>query len=428
MACILAGCAEKTEVPQEPVKLKVLALSEKMFMEKYGNFFLATHPEYELQVTPLSEHITFGDDWNQTAEQLIESDAPDLVSLDMNIYMYLRERGKLASLTPMIKESKMDTSGFAKGIIPYFTDEERQLTGLSPSFAGTALYYNKKLFSAEGVPFPRDGMTWNDVFELAQRFPGSAETGGRQFGYYDKTVGNPFLMALQIGEGSGLTFYADGTFRFGSKSWETIFRDIAGCFRTGVCFDKKLTNADAPAADLATAEMRTYPFLRGDIAMAVESSTLHGRLTARYPNMDWGIVSLPVNPAEPGLSNGVVMNDIFSIPVVSDHDKEAWAFILYICGEMFAKLLPNVDPDALPARLPTAWKDERLKAFYQFERITNTRTNTLRTLPVTVIAKMDEISPKYIGEMMADPEAVAKALADLDAELQQTLNAADSGG
>jgi len=87
-----------------------------------------------------------------------------------------------------------------------------------------------------------------------------------------------------------------------------------------------------------------------------------------------------------------------------------------------------VDPNALPTRLPANWKDERLKAFYQFERITNTKTNTLRSLPTSVIAKMDEISPKYIGEIMANTMSVPEALTAINDELQQALNAADSGG
>ncbi|SUD26794.1 Uncharacterised protein [Paenibacillus macerans] len=47
MLCILfTGCTAKEEQEQADVTLKVLAWNETVFNRQYGNFFLATHPNY----------------------------------------------------------------------------------------------------------------------------------------------------------------------------------------------------------------------------------------------------------------------------------------------------------------------------------------------------------------------------------------------
>ncbi|MFC4306302.1 extracellular solute-binding protein [Cohnella boryungensis] len=45
-----------------------------------------------------------------------------------------------------------------------------RLYGLSNAYNSQALYYNKDLFDRAGVAYPRDGMNWEEVLQLAQRF------------------------------------------------------------------------------------------------------------------------------------------------------------------------------------------------------------------------------------------------------------------
>ncbi|MDG0873339.1 extracellular solute-binding protein [Paenibacillus thiaminolyticus] len=43
--------------------------------------------------------------------------------------------------------------------------------GLSPTFVSSAVYYNKDLFEQYGVTPPQDKMTWEQLLDLAARFP-----------------------------------------------------------------------------------------------------------------------------------------------------------------------------------------------------------------------------------------------------------------
>ena len=119
------------------------------------------------------------------------------------------------------------------------------------------------------------------------------------------------------------------------------------------------------------------------------------------------------------------MNDIFAIPTNAGQAEAAWEFINYVCGADYARLLPNVNTEELPARMPSEWEDELLKPFYQLDRITHTTVNTLRSLPTPVIQKMDEILKKYMADMLSGKTTVAEVLQAMESELQATLDAAE---
>src|SRR5690606_22701013 len=48
---------------------------------------------------------------------------------------------------------------------------EGGLTALPYSRKLFALYYNKDVFDEHDTPYPRDGMTWDEVLDLAARLP-----------------------------------------------------------------------------------------------------------------------------------------------------------------------------------------------------------------------------------------------------------------
>lgn len=424
---VIAGCTNKPEVQKENQQLKVLTYNEKTFNEKYGNFFLATHPNYELQVISVIEHLKPEEDLNQLVEKLMATEQPDIVSLNMDHYIQLKEQNKLASLTPSMKKDDFDPSGYTPAILNFLTDEQGETHGLTPTFIGSALYYNKKMFKESGISVPADGITWNEVFRLAQQFPYS-DLQDPRFGYYDKYAANPFLRALYIGESSGLSFFGHDRFTLSSDSWEEVFRDVTDCYKSKVCYGPEPNRkSETSTFNLETAEIANYPFLSGRIAMAVNDSSLYGKLTIskdRYPDLDWGIVPIPTGAEQAGLGNGIAMNEIFSIPKNADPEA-GWDFISYVCGEDYARLLPRINPEELPARQPSVWKDEQLKSFYRLERISNVVIHTLRSLPKPVIEQMDAISQKHMADILSDRKSVSDALKMLEAELQTAFDAVE---
>jgi multiple sugar transport system substrate-binding protein len=74
-------------------------------------------------------------------------------------------------ITPLAKKDNIDLSRFQPVIMDTVKEASGngQMIGL-PRFSNTvALYYNKDIFDKFGVPYPKDGMTWDQTIELEKK-------------------------------------------------------------------------------------------------------------------------------------------------------------------------------------------------------------------------------------------------------------------
>jgi multiple sugar transport system substrate-binding protein len=105
-------------------------------------------------------------------ELVAAGETPDII-IDTNIYGFTgwTDLGLNYSLTDLIKKHNMDLSRFE----PEALDAIRAGTQRDDLIAipywrhFSALYYNKDVFDKFGVPYPPDGMTWDDAYELAKK-------------------------------------------------------------------------------------------------------------------------------------------------------------------------------------------------------------------------------------------------------------------
>lgn len=68
----------------------------------------------------------------------------------------------------LIKRHNIDLSRFEPSIISALEKMSGGgLYGLPLYNDRMALYYNKDIFDKFGVPYPKDGMTWDEVIELS---------------------------------------------------------------------------------------------------------------------------------------------------------------------------------------------------------------------------------------------------------------------
>lgn len=417
---LLSGCQAESEGNQGDRTLKVLAFNERVFNQLYGNFFLATHSNYSLEVISIFENLTPGTNMTTTIEELIAKGDIDLISIPMESYSVLQKTDKLLSLDEMIKKDKFDLTNYSPAIIDFLKDEQGKIHGLTPTFVGDALYYNKSLFDNYRIQYPKDFITWGEVFELAHRFPVSKDDQTPQFGFYHKEAANPFMMALTIGEGSGLSFYGHEKFTLNTPSWDKIFNEVTSCFKAQNCFDPNQAE-QTESQTLESAQKESNPFLSGNIAMAGADSNLYRILEEKKDNdFEWGIATLPVSADNPNMANGIAINEIFSIPSNNKDTEGAWEFIKYVSGNDYARLLPQINNIDLPARVNED-QEEQIKAFYRIERVNNTLVNDLRELPPEMLPKIDEISQKYMSEILSDQSTVTESLQRMEEELQLTL-------
>lgn len=107
-----------------------------------------------------------------TLEKLQEINAegtvPDIIAAN-NGFDPLMELDMLYPLDDLIQEYHFDVDMLEPSIIAGYRGmmKDNSLPGF-PSYAdGLVLFYNKEVFDKFGQPYPTEGMTWDEVFELA---------------------------------------------------------------------------------------------------------------------------------------------------------------------------------------------------------------------------------------------------------------------
>ena len=83
----------------------------------------------------------------------------------------------------MTEDEKFNKETLIPGLLDYMKEMGGgKLYGLSPSFYSQVIFYNKDMFNKYGIPLPEDRMSWEKVFELAQRFPTDGAKDKRVYG------------------------------------------------------------------------------------------------------------------------------------------------------------------------------------------------------------------------------------------------------
>lgn len=413
---LLAACQNNQsnrEDGENPVKIKVLIWDKQTFFNQYETLFLSNHPDIDLEVVSLKDFK----DPILNIETILKDEEPDVAVLDMAQYRMLSDEGKLTPLSVFIEKDEFDLSKLSPAIIDYLKDEEGELYGLSPTFEATALYYNKGLFEKYGIPLPQDEISWEEIFRLARRFPQSMDDNGSSplYGLSGNELSSPLLTALRIGESAGLSFYSKKKFILNTEPWIRTFQQVIDCQQASGCIYKEDSDR---ADDKGGYYLRQFPFLRGSSAMAIETNKLMEILDREeFQHLDWG-VTIPLQAGRQKIGNGVKMKEIFAIPAASGRKEEAWAFIKYINGEDYAKLLKRTSKD-LPVRVPVEDSmDSNMAIFYRLDQIINTNLDLLRKLPEPLIYKIDGLFERSFADVFTGSLTVAEALERFERELQ----------
>lgn len=149
-------------------------IAEEKFNEQYGNKIREKFPKYTIKYImqtgskTLPNLIAVG----TAVDIIITSDAFTPIFITPNDLQY--------DLTELINKNKTDLNRFE----PTTVDVQRALSGggiwgLPIGNNSASLMYNRDIFDKFGVPYPKDGMTWDQVYELAKTM--TRNDGGVQY-------------------------------------------------------------------------------------------------------------------------------------------------------------------------------------------------------------------------------------------------------
>lgn len=450
--------------------LKVAYFNEEAFYLQYGNAFQAMFPNVELEVIPTDSAMS-AEDPVAGMEQLLKDQQPDAFLLTEDQYAALAAKGLLYDLEAAVKQDAFDLDAFHPSVIELLKARGGgKLFGLSPSFSSQALYYNKKLFDKHGIPYPKDGMSWEELLQLAARFPvkkGSDNLTLGEAGREDALYGlsqsfsasDPFDLIRTIGEAKGLV-YADSesrTVSIDTPEWRQIFDAVVSGYQSGSIIMPGSGGANGAVGSLMIRGSggnttfafgsNTMRFMNGQAAMAIDGPMAMNMLSLSVgtagagvsvqgasgggnalnvkplgEGVDWDLVTVPTDPSQPGVSGGMSLGNVFSINAASENLSAAWEFLKYANGEQLAKT-SSKSSSALSSR--TAYKNDasgkNIDAFYALA--VNDQL-LLQSLPKDFVDSFGKLASDYIVKAVEGTVSVEEALKSIQSQGQDLLTQA----
>ncbi|WP_199613648.1 ABC transporter substrate-binding protein [Paenibacillus alkalitolerans] len=436
VACSSGGAPKQVLAPLaegEEVTIKVTYWDENIFYQHFGNLFIAQHPNIDIEVVSTRGLYSPDKDRSEAMKELIEKEQPDVLLLDDYLLEPLIKEGMLYELDPV-----MEQDGFAlKGILPSAIEKIRRhgdgkLFGLAPTFSSYVIYYNKSLFEEHGVPLPKDGMTWEETLQLAERFPVDGSEEERVYGL-EAFGGSTYYYFLRFGMDQGLSYLdtANKKVTLNTDSWKQAAETALRFQRSKAIYVEKPFNPKQ--GETYDNHLRRDPFLTGRLAMKMTGSWYMNQLKEAKDRFgeksayEWDVVTIPVHPDNPTETNYFNLSDIFSINAKSANLRAAWEFVKYVNSDTMAKITARSPIfGGLPVRTEHIRNDEgkHMEAFYSLKPSTKDTYADYGELPRSFFEESDKILPKHWDALVKEEVTIEEALRLMETELQAVLDKA----
>jgi multiple sugar transport system substrate-binding protein len=273
--------AEAARVANSKLELTFLyppSGTEELFMARFGAQIQKKFPQYTLKFIPRQSD-------NYAA--LLGSKQPiDIMIAALNSTgPYLTGMGLESDISDLIKKYNYDLSR----IEPSLIDIQRRMAnggiyGLPLGTGAMVFLYNKDLFDKFGVSYPRDGMTWDEVYDLTRRMTrtdGGIKYKGMVFGFASVIRSNQ-LSAPYFDSKTGKAMFTDHNF-------VQMFTNVARFY--------KIPGMEIPNNKYSD---QADQFLKDQtVAMMINTGGMVARTAEALKN--WDIASLPTLKEKPGL-------------------------------------------------------------------------------------------------------------------------------
>ncbi len=412
---------------EEQVNLRVMYWSSQQFMSEYGMLFASEFPNVEIEVV---SRQGFQRDPEKPVEEALsefmEKERIDVAFLLDEEYERLASKGQLLDLEPAVQGSSYSLEGFNPAILAQLRSEgDGKLYGLSPFFTSKALFYNIDLFEKYKVELPRDSMTWEEVFELAKRFPTDGDEKSRIYGFTIDGFMSPLFYTFEIGAVQNLGVLNDDLteLQLNSPGWENVFEMIVSAVKSGAFY--------LPSEEEVSKTMRTLEddrFITGRSAMTFQSAYQIGNILysknqlKNVKPVNWGIVTAPVDPNNRTQSSVYEHGGVFAIPAKSSNYKAAWEFIKYANSAEYAKIKANSNNGELFSRTEfNRPQDGReIDAFYKLEPKAVVK-NEFAQVPQGLDWQLLELISKELTAAAEDKKTLDAAIGTIQEEGQALL-------
>jgi multiple sugar transport system substrate-binding protein len=373
----------------------------EVYLKQMIDLYTAANPNVSIRL----QFYGFEDYFMQLTAKISAGRAPDVFELNYENFVAYAKNGSLLPLDDLISSGDINTLVYNKMALGAFNANGKQY-GLPNSFSNVVLIYNKNLFDRAGIGYPTDNWTWADAMAAAKAI---RALGSSIFGYFQPLSFTEFYKTAA--QNNGGFFCADGS-RF-------TLNTPANVETVEYLVDLQRGSNVMPTREQLGGMGDWDLFKAGRLGMIVTGIWAFPDFT-RDCDFAWDIAVEPGNKkkATHFFSNGYVINK--SSPAAI----EAAKFIAFISS----------NPAAVKIRLDAAWElppvvDEASIARYKAQTPPANREAVFKSLDylvtppvVTQFSQLQDIVAKHLNEATAGSVSPAQALANMEAELVNTID------
>lgn len=413
LSLLLVACSkeEKQSLKHEEWNgtIRVAFANESDFYSDFGQVFKFYYPNVRVEIVPRPRSLQ-----PENLQTYFEDVAPDVLVLDRIEYEALSREGYLTDLFEYVAQDQLDLDSYIERVTETLRlDGRGTLYGLSPYFRARALFYNKDLFDAYGIPYPQDPLTWDQVMETARMF---AAKGAAEYGHYGlyHMIGNlpdkfnPFILVNLMSSSENISIMDDeDQIRLVDTRVDELYRMVIEGLR--------LQAIAPPPEDETSVDL----FREGHAAMRYDG--YYGLDSYSNLGFELGIAG---EPTTDGYTPHFDMDTIFAISNTSYHKELAWRLIAFVMGDDYMRLKSrSFSYYGLPVskKYFDAYIDSSLdkSGFYANTALRQDELNEFLTEPINGFLEVVRIwsSRAAAGEISIDD-----SLREIESELRERLH------
>ncbi|MDF2721037.1 MAG: transporter substrate-binding protein [Paenibacillus sp.] len=232
----------------------------------------------------------------------------DLFWTNANSAAQFADLGYVTDMTDMIKQNKYDLNRIEQVTLDIIKKASNGKQTALPIYANShLLFYNKDIFDKFGVAYPKNGMTWDDTYELTKKVT-RLENGVQYVGFEYQFISGTANLLNQYGQEE--MDPQSKKVLFDSGRWPDIMRNFLRFYQ--IPGNEYLTSQDI------------FPKEQRIAMMVTLSNRVSGNPEWVPPN--WDIASMPVYADAKGIGSGYEPLYLY-LSSVSKYKNEAYLAI-----------------------------------------------------------------------------------------------------
>jgi len=303
------------------------------------------HPDIKI----VFEHTPYSGYDSKILTRIAGGAAPDVIATEVDYFVTFASKKVLEDLNPYLEADQEDFSinDFFPSILDRFTVGDA-LYAIPRDVAPFAcVFFNKKLFDAAGLPYPKDNWTWDDMLRSARALTKTDENGRIvQYGFYG---------------------WAWQNFIYGNGG--AMVDDVKNPTKTLLDDPKSVEGLQFYADMINLYKVMPTPVAMANLGMGIDLMFASGRLAMflsgvwetpglRKYDFEWDVAMFPKGPnGTRGFGSG---GSGYAILKSSKHKKEAWEVIKALTGPKGQAQLAKKGL-AQPSRISVAKSDSWAK-------------------------------------------------------------------